>query len=291
MDKIEKIFLDLNSVLVKFWKDQGRPDKEVKIALLERMLNWYKKMGYITLDTLSEEPGVDVTDFCKPIDPGIPQCVADHWHEMFGVVDKHPKNTLPPSKECDHGLREPLESEEPDKSLEEAANKFAVFYDQGTCNGIAQDCFIAGAEWQARQLLQGSPMPEDTVLFNKGVAEGRRLEREDMMKIITKDDNLEEAAKNIYKVPFGTRAEDFIAGADWQEKQDLKYISEIHKNGYNLCKEQMLKDAVEGVVGKDGILTLSNGEAVDLCPSLDKIAFGLQPRQKVRIVVLKEEEE
>lgn len=26
------------------------------------------------------------------------------------------------------------------------------------------------------------PLPEDTVLFNKGVAEGRRLEREDMLK-------------------------------------------------------------------------------------------------------------
>lgn len=63
----------------------------------------------------------------------------------------------------------------------------------------------------------------------------------------------------------------FITGAEWQ-------------------KEQMIKDAVEGEVGKDGILTLSNGEAVDLSPSLDKIAFGLQPSQKVRIVVLKEEE-
>ena len=256
MDKIEKIFLDLNSVLVKFWKDQGRPDKEVKIALLERMLNWYKKMGYITLDTLSEEPGVDVTDFCKPIDPGIAQCVADHWHEMFGVVDKHPKNTLPPSKECDHGLREPLESEEPDKSLEEAANKFAVFYDQGTCNGIAQDCFIAGAEWQARQLLQGSPMPEDTVLFNKGVQEGRRLEREDMMK----DGNVILAE------------EDF----DAEKEKSMEW-------GYNLCKEQMLKDAVEGEVVKD----ISNKLAVTAKGiNLDGFKFG----QKVRIVVLKEEE-
>ena len=34
--------------------------------------------------------------------------------------------------------------------------------------------------------------------------------------------------------------------AEWQEKQDLRWAGEIHKNGYNLCKEQMLKDAVEG---------------------------------------------
>ena len=45
----------------------------------------------------------------------------------------------------------------------------------------AVNAFIAGANWQAEQLLKGSPMPEDTVLFNKGVAEGRRLERQDMM--------------------------------------------------------------------------------------------------------------
>ena len=30
--------------------------------------------------------------------------------------------------------------------------------------------------------LSDSPLPEDTVLFNKGVAEGRRLERDDMPK-------------------------------------------------------------------------------------------------------------
>lgn len=30
------------------------------------------------------------------------------------------------------------------------------------------------------QLLKGSPLPEDTVIFQKGVAEGRRLEREEV---------------------------------------------------------------------------------------------------------------
>lgn len=44
-----------------------------------------------------------------------------------------------------------------------------------------KDAFIAGAEWQKSQM----PMPEDTVIFMKGVEEGRRLEREDR-----NDDNL-----------------------------------------------------------------------------------------------------
>ena len=72
-------------------------------------------------------------------------------------------------------------SEEPDKSLEEAAGEQAKLFGY-----MSQDVefkenvesFIAGAEWQASQM----PMPEDTVLFQKGVTEGRRLEREDMMK-------------------------------------------------------------------------------------------------------------
>ena len=72
-------------------------------------------------------------------------------------------------------------SEEPDKSLEEAAKEHTlkVVCESGN-NWIIniKDAFIAGAEWQASQM----PMPEDTVLFNKGVAEGRRLEREDMLK-------------------------------------------------------------------------------------------------------------
>lgn len=40
------------------------------------------------------------------------------------------------------------------------------------------DAFIAGAKWQAEH----APLPEDTVLFQKGVEEGRRLEMEDIMK-------------------------------------------------------------------------------------------------------------
>ena len=48
--KKETMFLCLNSALVDFWAKNGRPDKEVQIELLERMLNWYKKMGTVTLD-------------------------------------------------------------------------------------------------------------------------------------------------------------------------------------------------------------------------------------------------
>ncbi len=52
--------------------------------------------------------------------------------------------------------------------------------------------------------------------------------------------------------------------AEWQEKQDLKWAGEIHKNGYNLCKEQMMKDAVEGEVIYDlGGFFRIKSEAID----------------------------
>ena len=80
-------------------------------------------------------------------------------------------------------------SEEPDKGLEEAAEEYRresfkksvmpqIDGPVSEYGGSIKNAFIAGAEWQASQM----PMPEDTVLFNKGVQEGRRLEREDMMK-------------------------------------------------------------------------------------------------------------
>lgn len=40
--------------------------------------------------------------------------------------------------------------------LEEAADKFARLYDNGTCDGIAQDCFKAGAEWQKAKMMEGA---------------------------------------------------------------------------------------------------------------------------------------
>ena len=159
MDKIARIRAELKrrreDILSKV---EHRPIH--RIELLDDLLSF--------LDTLSKEPdkGLDVTDFCKPIDPGIAQCVADHWLEM-------------------------LDSKEPDKGLDEYASRAGFDY----VDGIVQeepghrwndhdvefayrDGIIAGAEWQASQM----PMPEDTVLFQKGVAEGRRLEREDMLK-------------------------------------------------------------------------------------------------------------
>ena len=76
-------------------------------------------------------------------------------------------------------------------------------------------------------------------------------------------EDLEEVAENIYKVPFGTRAEDFIAGAVWQ-------------------KRQILKEAVEGRV----FMSFAPGHNQMVMADVN-----LPTNTKVRIVVLKAEEE
>ena len=54
--------------------------------------------------------------------------------------------------------------------------------------------FVLGYVWgRTAERRKGSPMPEDTVLFNKGVEEGRRLEKEDCLIIIK--DNINRASR------------------------------------------------------------------------------------------------
>ena len=73
--------------------------------------------------------------------------------------------------------------EKPSEDLKEAAEKYA---DEEMMSGLAERAFIAGAKWMESQM----PLPEDTVIFMKGVAEGRRLEREDREENKRKEDEL-----------------------------------------------------------------------------------------------------
>lgn len=83
-------------------------------------------------------------------------------------------------------LHEYAESKKPDKSLEE---EIETVWGEYECYNEDYDK-VAELNWSEfnkvikhfYDLGQSQiPMPEDTVLFNKGVAEGRRLEREDML--------------------------------------------------------------------------------------------------------------
>lgn len=63
------------------------------------------------------------------------------------------------------------------------------------------------------------------------------------------------------------------------------------QRGARWQKMRIMEEGVQGTMDKDAFLVLSNGDALDFSPSLDKIAFGLQPGDKVRIIVMKEEEQ
>lgn len=73
-----------------------------------------------------------------------------------------------------------LEPEKPaPKDLEEAANNYLDgVYGKMPHSDLHIAIFIAGAKWQADH----NPLPEDTVLFNKGVAEGKRLMMDEWLK-------------------------------------------------------------------------------------------------------------
>lgn len=102
----------------------------------------------------------------------------------------HPKRF---SEDCvDFNMHEEKEIKELEKptnqdGLEEAADEYSEkhgfrvpydgsnnFYDEVDVKA-SKEGFIAGAKWMANQM----PMPEDTVLFQKGVEEGRRLEKDE----------------------------------------------------------------------------------------------------------------
>lgn len=74
--------------------------------------------------------------------------------------------------------------------LEEAAEKFARFYDNGTCDGIAQDCFKAGAEWQKAKMMEEWLKDRDGCFWD-GVNEGKKAMEEQMMEGATYNELME----------------------------------------------------------------------------------------------------
>lgn len=75
------------------------------------------------------------------------------------------------------------------EDLEKASEEFARCYDQGTCDGVAQDCFIAGAQWQKKQMMKDAIVLDDFCIddfscgyYNLCVEQG--LTSEDKVKII-----------------------------------------------------------------------------------------------------------
>lgn len=69
-------------------------------------------------------------------------------------------------------LKEIYGGSETPEDLEEAAEKHLdTMFGKGKHQSFYKELFVAGGKWQADH----TPLPEDTVIYNKGVAEGKRL--------------------------------------------------------------------------------------------------------------------
>lgn len=97
--------------------------------------------------------------------------------DLLAFIDSLPEETCKESLQVQETCKENGNSF---TSLEEVAENYAdgqipTDYPEYFCRQDIKDAFIAGAKWMESQM----PMPEDTVIFMKGMEEGRRLERED----------------------------------------------------------------------------------------------------------------
>ena len=87
-----------------------------------------------------------------------------------------------------------------------------------------------------------------------------------------------------------THKESFKAGAEWQKERDFpaKDITDstIYWCGYMDCKEEMMKDAVEGVIDIRKWPAKAQVEFYDRLP-----VFNVRTGDKVKIIIVKEEQQ
>lgn len=143
-------------------------------------------------------------------------------------------------------------------NLDKAAKEYACEYTENDNGNGGEDweddiriTFMAGAEWMAKQL----PLPEDSVAFQKGVQEGRRLEREDAGRLAdaskTISEDLEEAAENPYVLNDVSHAafEYERTRNDLDARSDNEVVRRAFiagfKAGAEMMKAKMMDDAYE----------------------------------------------
>lgn len=110
--------------------------------------------------------------------------------ECIALLDRYSNYNgmgIPNLAGCKEAMKKAVEllSVKPSEDLEEAAENYIapIENEEGryyiNFNGRdIKDAFIAGAEWQKSKM----PMPEDTVIFQKGIEEGKRLMIEDAVE-------------------------------------------------------------------------------------------------------------
>ncbi len=233
--------------------------------------------------------------------------------EMTGSIDTMPKNTLPPSKECEKGLREPLVPTD----LEEAAKNYAM---RDKCmyehfGDVVMKAVFFGAKWQKEQ-----DEKEQADLFTIVALDAAQRAREQMMIQWTgnnlKDlieftgksprfnewfkswDDYEDYVRqhgNIFKmfnddgshleVPVGawivkTPDKRCVASKFTLKQPESEKIAAAYQLGLADKEKQMLKEAVEGEFCNTPFPTICLDDCKD---------YNFKDNQKVRIIIVKED--
>ena len=98
----EKSNKDLEDEIATWLSEHLRFENKDYEYLKEPLTEWagciarhFYELGQASVPMPDEQPskGLNVADFCKPIDPGIAQCIADNWWEMLGE-DEQPEVDL-----------------------------------------------------------------------------------------------------------------------------------------------------------------------------------------------------
>ncbi len=148
---------ELNQILLD-WVREAKTDKEQ-----EARFEAYKRFFELYDEYMEQEPE-------QPVLPGIDE-------EGIPGKDFIPVEWVDACER--YGKWKIVSAEQPVGGLEEAAEKYTDKHPYATIMGA----FIAGAEWGMNQC----PLPEDTTIFNKGVAEGKRLMMEGAVECMVMD--------------------------------------------------------------------------------------------------------
>lgn len=156
-------------------------------------------------------------------------------------------------------------------SLPEGLEEAAVAYSKQVSDGHNYrdlTCgFIAGAEWQEKQ----TPLPEDTTIFQKGVAEGKKLH-------------------DIVSAELGKYNGDDYWKAPWAiDSTGLQYPLYLANLGAEWQKAKMLEDAVEIKVKEDaGGFPIVPLDAIELYDYENDKPLA-KAGDKVKVIVIKED--
>lgn len=149
----------------------------------------------------AEHAKIDVTDFCKPIDPGIAQCIADHSWEMLGEDEKPVPND--PEKAAEEYAKTPFT-----RPYSDTPEEVITIIEPEKYAG-----FVAGAKWQAEQDKETIELAEDHAYHNRKLKweiYDRDKAKEAKLKLINIDTETTLLEINLCEIPQGWTINDFL---------------------------------------------------------------------------------